>query len=144
MNKFPKYKEPIMLNLGAADQVFKGFIGIDIVDNGKNMVWDVRKGLPFPDNSVDEVISSHFIEHLDEDEAQALFQEIYRVLKQGKETKHRLPYSEHPTALYMGHKSFWNVERVDAMTGNEGLKGFKVKEASHTANELFFTLIKNG
>ena len=142
MNKFPEYKKPIMLNLGAANQVFKGFIGIDIEDNGTNMVWDIRNGLPFPDNSVEEVISCHFIEHLNEEEVQNLFKEIYRVLKKGGETKHRLPYCQHPTAYYLGHKSFWNTERVDAMTGNEGLKGFRVKEASHTTNELYFTLIK--
>ena len=41
---------------------------------------DVRRGLPFPDNSVDVVYSSHMIEHLFRDEAAAFLREVRRVL----------------------------------------------------------------
>jgi len=44
---------------------------------------DVIDGLPFPDNSLDGVYSSHFIEHLDFEVALLYFKEAYRVLRPG-------------------------------------------------------------
>lgn len=42
---------------------------------------DVRKGLPFADESVDYVYSSHLLEHLFRKEARELCHEIHRILK---------------------------------------------------------------
>jgi SAM-dependent methyltransferase len=47
------------------------------------MVHDLRKGLPFVDNSVDAVYHSQFLEHLDRPIAAILAQEVKRVLKPG-------------------------------------------------------------
>jgi len=44
---------------------------------------DVRKGLPFDSDSVDEILMSHFLEHLTGEEAIELLAECYRVLKPG-------------------------------------------------------------
>ncbi len=45
---------------------------------------DLLKGLPFQDNSVDEILCSHFLEHLKiRHEAIPFLQECYRVLKPG-------------------------------------------------------------
>jgi SAM-dependent methyltransferase len=44
---------------------------------------DVRRGLPFPDNSASVVYSSHMIEHLFRDEAGALLRDAWRVLAPG-------------------------------------------------------------
>lgn len=44
---------------------------------------DLRKPLPFNDNSVDFVYSSHFLEHLSKQECDKLLKEIYRILKKG-------------------------------------------------------------
>jgi predicted SAM-dependent methyltransferase len=46
-------------------------------------IWhrDVRKGLPFSDESVSIVYSSHFLEHLHRDEATAFLRDAHRVLK---------------------------------------------------------------
>jgi ubiquinone/menaquinone biosynthesis C-methylase UbiE len=43
----------------------------------------VRKGLPFKSNSIDEVHSSHFVEHLTGQERIHFFNELYRVMKVG-------------------------------------------------------------
>lgn len=50
---------------------------------GADLRIDVRKGLPYKDNSVDFIYSEHFIEHLSADEAKSFFKECYRVLKPG-------------------------------------------------------------
>ena len=41
---------------------------------------DLLKGIPFPDNSCDGILISHFIEHLDIHESVELLKEAYRVL----------------------------------------------------------------
>lgn len=49
----------------------------------KIMVRDVRKKLPFDDESIDFIYSSHLIEHLRKDEAEKVLRECIRVLKRG-------------------------------------------------------------
>lgn len=41
---------------------------------------DLLKGIPFPDNSCDGILISHFIEHLDIKESVELLKDAYRVL----------------------------------------------------------------
>lgn len=43
--------------------------------------WDLRKGIPFPDNTFDVVYHSHFLEHLAQDAARGFLRECHRVLK---------------------------------------------------------------
>lgn len=50
-----------------------------------DLFWDLRKGIPFPDNSVKRVYSSHFFEHLTFDESQDFLQECKRALAPGGE-----------------------------------------------------------
>lgn len=45
--------------------------------------WDLRKGIPFRDESFDVVYNSHFLEHIDRDAAPSFLKECYRVLKMG-------------------------------------------------------------
>ena len=42
---------------------------------------DLKKGIPFDDNSIDGILASHFLEHLDAQEALSLLKECHRVLK---------------------------------------------------------------
>ena len=71
-----------------------------------------------------------------------LFREIYRVLKKGKITRHRLPHQEHPTAYYFGHKTFWNEAKIGALIRVSGLEGFEIIQNEKLGSELFFTLKK--
>ena len=50
---------------------------------GADLCWDISRGLPFPDASLDAVYSSHTHEHFDTWENQALLRECFRVLKPG-------------------------------------------------------------
>jgi len=131
-----------MLNLGCGAQRLDGYIGIDKRDVGQEMIWDITKGIPFPDNSVDVVFSSHFIEHMDDDQSIELFKEIYRVLKVKGKTHHRCPHQTHPTAYYWGHKTFWNEAKVGAIIRIPELSKFLISGNSREGSELFFTLSK--
>jgi SAM-dependent methyltransferase len=42
---------------------------------------DASKGLPYKDESVDKIYSSHFLEHIPQDKALSVLKECYRVLK---------------------------------------------------------------
>lgn len=47
------------------------------------MVHDLRKGIPFDDESVGAVYHSHILEHIDREDADAFMAEIRRVLRPG-------------------------------------------------------------
>ncbi|MCX7730764.1 MAG: glycosyltransferase, partial [Candidatus Caldatribacterium sp.] len=72
----------LQLNIGCGDRMLKGFINIDI-EGHPDLQIDVRKGLPFPDESVDRIFVEHFIERLTRDEGILFLKEAYRVLKPG-------------------------------------------------------------
>lgn len=74
----------INLGCGVYRESGAGWINIDINPRAKpDIVRDVRRGLPFDDNSAAEVQTSHFLEHLDNDSLIFLVGEIYRVLGDG-------------------------------------------------------------
>jgi SAM-dependent methyltransferase len=50
---------------------------------GTLLVHDLRKGIPFPDNSIDAVYHSHFLEHLDRRDAPRFLADVCRVLRPG-------------------------------------------------------------
>jgi SAM-dependent methyltransferase len=50
---------------------------------GKTISHNLKKGIPFPSNSVDAVYHSHLMEHIDRDAVIVFHREIYRVLKPG-------------------------------------------------------------
>jgi len=146
-----KLKGKIQLNLGCGYKIEKGFINIDIRDCGQEILWDVREGIPFPDNSVDIVWSQHVMEHFTNDEAKDLLLEIYRVLKVGGITAHTTPHASDPTSCYFDHETFWNEQRIDCIPTMTGLEGFKIiknqmNEASpnvrRAIRELVFELKK--
>lgn len=72
----------IKLDLACGQRKREGFTGVDIAKaDGVDIVYDLSK---FPwefleDNSVDEIFSSHFIEHVDD--LIPFMEEIHRVLK---------------------------------------------------------------
>lgn len=51
--------------------------------HGKTLCHDLKRGIPFPDGSVDAVYHSHLMEHIDRHAIPAFQEEIYRVLKPG-------------------------------------------------------------
>lgn len=78
---------PLKLHVGCGTQYKAGWVNID--NNSDNNIdqldinWDLSKGLPFDDNSVDYIYHEHFIEHLTYEQGLVFMQECYRVLKLG-------------------------------------------------------------
>jgi len=72
---------PLRLDIGCGKTTPDGWVGIDAIDFGQKHVHDVRRGLPFADESIAEVRSSHFVEHLTGAERVMFFNELYRVMQ---------------------------------------------------------------
>jgi predicted SAM-dependent methyltransferase len=71
---------PIMLELGSGSKEgANGWTTLDVVP-GCDLYCDLTNGIPFPENTVEAIYSSHLFEHLTFKEAQALLDECMRVL----------------------------------------------------------------
>lgn len=73
----------IFVEVGAGDKKGEnGWLTIDMTQNC-DIFWDLRNGMPFPNESVAKIYSSHFLEHLSFKEAQVFLDECLRVLVDG-------------------------------------------------------------
>lgn len=88
----------LKIDIGCGKTKEDGWVGIDAIDFGQKHVHDVRKGLPFKDNTVDQARSSHFVEHLTGTERIQFFNELYRVLKPGAAAQIVTPHWSHSCA----------------------------------------------
>jgi len=76
-------RKEIFVELGAGDRGGQGgWITIDMTKHC-DIFWDLRKGLPFPNQSVTKIYSSHFFEHLSFKETQSFLIECRRTLVPG-------------------------------------------------------------
>jgi predicted SAM-dependent methyltransferase len=74
----------IHLHLGCGRKYLPGFVNVDANPRQKIDLWlDVRNGIPFRDNSVASIYTTHMLEHFFPDELQRLLAECYRVLRPG-------------------------------------------------------------
>ncbi|HOW35782.1 MAG TPA: methyltransferase domain-containing protein [Candidatus Omnitrophota bacterium] len=70
--------------------------------------YDVRKQLPFDDNTIQYIAGSHFIEHLDLNEGMDFFKEAFRVMKKGGVIRVSCPDLEIYARHYVsGNKEFF-------------------------------------
>lgn len=83
--------EKMKLNLGCGRDYRKGCVNCDIAPEVKpDKIVDLEKRLPFKDNSVDEIVANHVLEHVHN--FVPLMHELYRVCKKGVEIKIKVPF----------------------------------------------------
>ncbi len=76
------FDEERHLHIGCGGKYLPGFVNIDANPRLRLDMWlDVRNGLPFRDNSVDSIYSTHMMEHFYPDELQHVLRECHRVLR---------------------------------------------------------------
>lgn len=75
------------LNLGCGDKILDGFVNVDVVESraGKkpDVLCDLHQLTPFEDNSADEIMAIHVVEHFWRWEVVDILKEWVRVLKPG-------------------------------------------------------------
>jgi len=94
------------LHLGCGLDAKEGYINIDKIGSyGVDLVLDVGKEeFPYDDSSIDEVVATHFIEHLDGEEVVHLMDELYRICKNDAIILFTAPYFTSPTSCRPFHK----------------------------------------
>jgi predicted SAM-dependent methyltransferase len=117
----PPEDDLLKLNLGCYTNMFYyGWINIDVLpledfakNNGYKFVQkDIREGLPFKDQSVDLIYSSHFIEHLTYEEAFNFIKECKRILKPQGVCRLLFPDTEKLVKNYLDKK----MESLDELS----------------------------
>lgn len=100
------------LDIGCGKDKHAGSIGIDITDYGQEVVWDIRKGLPFSDNSFLKIYAHSILEHLCSNDLIFIMNECHRVLKKDGILEIIVPYAGSEGSFGdPTHKSFW-VEKT--------------------------------
>lgn len=89
----------LKLDLGCGKNKVPGFHGVDsLAMEGVDQILDLRKPWPWENDSVDEVHSSHFVEHLTGPERVHFWNELHRVMKVGAQARVITPHWSHACA----------------------------------------------
>jgi predicted SAM-dependent methyltransferase len=101
-----KEKETISLEIGAGAKMGQGqWLTMDMNPNC-DLVWDINKGLPFPDESVHNIYSSHVFEHFSFKDGQRLLEECKRILLPGGIFSICVPDAKIFISLYLNDENF--------------------------------------
>jgi predicted SAM-dependent methyltransferase len=87
-----EFLHPFRVDLACGQNKTEGFFGVDIAKVPKvDLVYDLEKyPWPFPDNSVDEAVCNHYIEHTKD--IIKFMDEVHRILTPGAKIIIRAPY----------------------------------------------------
>jgi SAM-dependent methyltransferase len=120
--------ERVKIDLGCGAYPKPGYIGIDNwygvrsqqeTGSGPDIVCDLSVSpIPFDDNTVDEVHSSHFLEHVD---ISRMLDESWRVLKPKGIFVAIMPWGLSSAGLYPGHTAFYTDQwwRINAQVKSQ-------------------------
>jgi predicted SAM-dependent methyltransferase len=74
----------LCINIGCGSRPLPGWVNLDAARGEQvDVVWDLRHGLPFPDESCAAIFGEHVIEHIPKDGAEFLLRECHRALRPG-------------------------------------------------------------
>ena len=120
-NHLAKSNVDIRLDLGCGASGPPGFIGIDLTP-AADIQWDIRWGIPFPDNSVLEIRSDHFFEHRELPVVVEVFRECRRVLVPGGLLDFTVPHFDPYVDAYLRRDWQFLKEKItDIPEGQEDL-----------------------
>lgn len=88
-----------------------GFVSYDIDESVADVFCDLREGIPLDDDTVDELYSSHFLEHMVEP-YWFLDKEVCRVCKLGAKVEIRVPHTLSDGAMVWDHKHVFSEMQV--------------------------------
>jgi len=113
--RIQKLDFPVKIDIGCGKGKIENFVGIDCLDFGQEIVWDVTKGIPLTDNSVSEIHTSHFLEHIENKDLQLMFDEFYRVCEDGALVTIIMPHADTIEAHYLCHYSMWSENKIEGI-----------------------------
>src|ERR1051325_6368434 len=109
---FARKGRSLHLHLGSGPKYLQGFINIDANLLNKRDIWlDVRCGLPFADNSVSSIYTTHMLEHFFPDELERFVRECFRVLQPGGGIRIIVPSLSNAIRAYEQQRIEWFDDR---------------------------------
>jgi SAM-dependent methyltransferase len=110
------------LNLGCSTRPLSGWVNVDCRDLiGVDQVCDLNTfPWPWEDSSVDEVLASHFLEHLTD--PVAAMSEVWRILKPGGKVEVYVPNCHGYLGIGVGHASDISTQWFYDLVGNTDLR----------------------
>lgn len=102
-------QESLKLELGSSIKK-EGWITIDL-KRAADLQLNLVKALPFPDDSITEIHSEHFFEHLTLEDIKFCLKECFRVLKVGGEISFGVPDFERACKVYLLDKDKFYKEK---------------------------------
>jgi predicted SAM-dependent methyltransferase len=122
-NKFQH--KVLKLNLGCGNDHKPNWVNIDAERGCKpDICFDLSKGIPFANNSVDYIYNEHFLEHLSVSESVFLVNECIRVLKKNRVMRIAVPDLEATMRLYFNPN--WKTDLQDFFK-KHGMSHIKTK-----------------
>jgi predicted SAM-dependent methyltransferase len=155
-------EKTLKLNLGCGSDIRPGYTNVDKFPASKDVVQADLPVLPFPNNSAEEVVLSHVLEHFGFADGELLCREILRVLKPGGYALVEVPDIQWCMAQFLGSPEFngytnptfdytthhrWGLY-AQAIWGdqhNDGLYhkwGFTAQRLLHLLNHVGFAAIE--
>jgi len=101
----------LRVNVGCGYRPISGWINLDLVPGFAEVVWDVREGLPFRDQSVDALFCEHVIEHLSREDGLRFIRECRRVLQVGGVVRISTPDAAKYLCSYVNNDEFLDHPR---------------------------------
>ena len=110
--------------------------------------WDLRKGIPYADDTFDVVYHSHFLEHLDRTVAPIVLKECKRVLKPRGVIRVVVPDWEYLTQRYLDSLAAWdfgnpNAPEMHSQAMHDLIDQMVRSDATGASKGSFFGKIEN-
>lgn len=127
------------LHVGCGKDYREGYINLDISnDVGADVVRDITRGLPFNDDSFDEVVANNVLTQIDRQDFLFVMNELWRITKQEGKIEIRVPlvsdlcaFQDPMDNLRFTNQSFtymqYDHRRYDQYGRHYGFKPFKVE-----------------
>lgn len=114
-------KKNLKIQFGCGFNKRKGYLNCDISSKvNPDKIINLERKLPFKDNSVNEIVMEHVLEHIKN--IFPLLEEIYRICKNNALIKIKVPYFSHESAFStMTHIRFFTYTSFDFLDKNNYL-----------------------
>ena len=132
----------IKLNLGCGNDIKEGYVNIDLYSEKADKKCDI-KYLPYENDSVDEILALHVIEHFDMKEGIEVLKEWYRVLKPNGKLVLETPDMEYSCKWFLEADKEWRIKLYGHFFAWPWMKGQQHKFL-YTETQLFECLKEVG
>ena len=106
----PDVSAPVRVDLGGGYKPKPGFVSVDLREDADVRIDFSKEPLPWPDDGVDELYSSHALEHVED--LRHVVREIVRVCRRGAPVEIRVPSWNGQVAMCPGHRQTISPELV--------------------------------